>query len=977
MSHKNAVTPRPCGGSIPIVPFRYALMPKNQDDESEYYYKECKAKLDQSFDKLSTAAYTLRTLRPGYIYLYDEERATTYLWETDGTGNYSALQWTSLGDYGKTSNKSGPMPNITVCDDAKTVWIAYTQHLWTKTTIEKYIAKKENRKKCMTKLDVEEILNGSGQDSTQENVLPSGSPERWIEEYKTPSDYKTQFGWSSHPEPGIIAIKSLKAQALQYAKMHQPKLPVFMVLYDSVATAMDLSNIATMYTHQLSNIKNQQKGEQATESLPNPVPVEMKLDATQLKSLSVEFHRKKILSDLMDSILASTYPEDLEHYTALAKQTLKYSRGAQNPRIVGDLEARMYTLSNAHINPGAEHITEHLKVKELMVFRQECDEENVRMESILADILKVTEDHKTVLLTMEVSSATHPRNIASTLNTYDRDNPFSATALELTIAESIQGIGIPVPGKADVDERFKLLIKWAEDENSPLFTGVQAFNPFKDKIDSVASTLAGLGDTATELHKMFPYALGTEIIVNEITAYSFRKVNGATRWNKAKSVVRNVNEALQGTSLQKLFKALQGRYGINKEQYIKIGQTAAVSNGSETYMKIINLSEGDQVSRSLSIQGTRTTTITDTITTTKTRMNGLSKTIGEIKSLGIPAGVAWMHSINLISAIREFSRNDSLGNSLNLGSALFGFVGAFNEAGITALQSRTLGTLTVKIVGHEVKVAALRVLANSTWRKFLGYGGAALEAMVHGHDAWSLGSKGDNDAAIWAGTAAVSLAAGGVIITATLTGAAASSTIPVAGWIAAGVLLIVAGIAAIYMKIISTDTALGVWASRTVFGVHRRDLLGFGDVTDTPFNNLSEELQGYYNTVFSPVKLDEAEDILGEGAETTWDEHGWNDDEAKFVFLLPAYKEGLSRWSYRLDNYDEDDVDTAEDRAEATLLQKDMQASHATKLKDEGLYVFLNKVFSNSSAESATLDISYWPNGYGEDAVKTTLYVDE
>ena len=72
-THDKATHARECTGSIPIVPFRYAIMPKVEGASTQYYYDACPTKLDKGFAKLDTAAYSIRTLRPGYIYLYDEE----------------------------------------------------------------------------------------------------------------------------------------------------------------------------------------------------------------------------------------------------------------------------------------------------------------------------------------------------------------------------------------------------------------------------------------------------------------------------------------------------------------------------------------------------------------------------------------------------------------------------------------------------------------------------------------------------------------------------------------------------------------------------------------------------------------------------------------------------------------------------------------------------------------------------------------
>ncbi len=983
-THDKAVHGRECKGSIPIVPFRYAVMPKVEGDSTQYYYDACPTKLDKGFDKLDTAAYSIRTLRPGYIYLYDEDLGTTYLWEADGEGNYISLAYTYLEKY-PVAPRGSPMQNITVCDESNDVYIAYSQDLWTK---KQEAINIKNRNDFMVKLNIQEILNGSRANSTQKNILPSSKDlfslgaEIWVEEYKTSKDdYKIQFNWSSYTPKNIVPIANLKTLATPYSIMHQPKLPVYIALYDNIATAIDLGNIATLHLHQYSDIKNQKKEKTAQTKQPvaKAVPVEMTLDTRKvLKKESTDFYRQKIIAGMIEQILKTTYPspDNLPRKIALAKETLKYSRGRGNPRVVGDREATLYELGNKHVNEGAERITKHIKMKELMVFNKSLDAEKTRMESISAKVLKANNDHKTVLKTMEVEARQlHPRELASTLFTYDRDSIFSATALENAIGSSIKGMGIPVPEKADMDQRFQLLKEWAENENSPLFMGVKAFNPYKDKIDSLADTYDGIGSIATELHKMFPYALGTNIIVNEITPYTFTKLNGKTRWNKSHSVMRNVNEALKGTKLQKLFKAFQGRYAITSK-----GIQSSIT--TKQYMQVINTAVGDHATRSFGIDGTRNGTITDKITTTRTELNSISKIAKGLKNVGLPAGVAWLHTINLYRASQSFSKDDSLGNSLNLGSALFGFAGAMNEIAILTTQTK----VSQKIIGKQAQETALRVLGSTAAKKFLGYGGAALEFSANFYNAYKFGSQGDNDAAVWAGTAAVTLGAGGALITTGLIAAAASATVPVAGWFVAGAILIgvgviltVAGIGAIYKQIMATDRPLEVWVSRTVFGIHRTEFFG-DELTDTPFDNLSEELVGHYNVTFSPLKLDSSnvEGILSDEADSWWDENGVNLDQGKFTFLLPGYVEGISSFKTQIVGYDDRNVKNNEDRANATITEPNKFVyKEKPVLKNEGLYVYVWADFDKSATDSASLKIVYYPQGTGREPITKYLYVDD
>ena len=988
------VAEHPCEGSIPFVPFRYAVVPKAPNESSNYLYESCEAKLDVEFEELQMSAYSIRTLRPGYIYLYDEEadeKKRIKLWEVDGSGNYYSLEWADLEDYRKIRNKGSAKPNIEVCDSAKIVYIAYSPDLWSKDGVKKNI---DNRELFMTKVNVEEILDGSGSASTQKHILPSNSPESWIEEYKISHDgYDVQFSWSSFVPEQIISMRRLKNLNGQYANMHRPKLPVFLVLYDNIATAIDVGNIAALYMHQLYDIKKQPGTSAPVVGECKPLPDELKLDCSSLDDNSVEFHHKKMISEIIDGLLRSTYPGNDQKldYEILRYQKRIRNHPDHNFRMVGDSEARLEVLSNEDVNTNAGRIIKHIKLEELKEFQKEYDQEQKRISAIEANVLKATCDHKILLSTMDPGRCDEPRNIATTLETYDRDSLWSACALEEVIAFSIQGMGIPVPGNSDKDTRYQLLKLWAEDEKSPLFTGVKAYNKFSKKIDSTADAISGIGDLADELHKIFPYAIGTNIIVNEVTAYSLTKARGETRWNRSKSVVRNVNEALEGSKLKDLFKALQGRYNI-------VSKTVQSSDVTKEVYKIIDLSTGEKISRSLDISGTRAVKITETITRKTSELNSVSKTMSLIKSSALPAGVAWMHFVNLMRASEEFRRDDSVGATLNLSSALFGFAGAFNEVAVLSIKTK----MARKIIGEQAQMRAFKVLGNTTVLKSLGYVGAALEGAVHFHAAGRSMAKGDRDAAGWAGATGVSLATGGAMLTYYTVGAAASyaagafgvagasATVPGPGWLICGVILIGVGIVTAYKKVMAEDRPMEVWVSRTVFGIERRDgWFGGGDVVMPSFPDSVSALQGYYNTAFCPVKISDLSDIqsenddktnrinLPENAESNWIEHGISKDEGRFLILLPGFS-GISEYAYRLDNYEQDNVDSLEDASEADILQSDLTANiKESEILSEGKYIYFNKTFSNSSTESASLKIKYWPGGFSKDPVVKTFFIDE
>ena len=54
-----------------------------------------------------------------------------------------------------------------------------------------------------------------------------------------------------------------------------------------------------------------------------------------------------------------------------------------------------------------------------------------------------------------------------------------------------------------------------------------------------------------------------------------------------------------------------------------------------------------------------------------------------------------------------------------------------------------------------------------------------------------------------------------------------------------------------------------------------------------------------------------------------------------------------------------------------------MIAYKEVKQENEGLYVYLDKVLRDQSAESASVKVTYWPKGRSEKEVINTFFADE
>jgi hypothetical protein len=88
---------------------RYAAIPKSPG-EPVYAYAKADYQLKSDFPELKEAAYTLRALRPGYVYVWMDspEGEKLSIHEHDGEGGYRALRY--LGQ--KTTTRAMPIKRI-------------------------------------------------------------------------------------------------------------------------------------------------------------------------------------------------------------------------------------------------------------------------------------------------------------------------------------------------------------------------------------------------------------------------------------------------------------------------------------------------------------------------------------------------------------------------------------------------------------------------------------------------------------------------------------------------------------------------------------------------------------------------------------------------------------------------------------------------------------------------------------------------
>ncbi|MCA7928024.1 hypothetical protein LGM45_03180 [Burkholderia cepacia] len=922
-----------CSSRVPILPIRYAIVPR--DDKAPFYrYADAGFKLEKGFKPLKRSAYTLRALRPGYVYVFMKgtKGEQLVIHEYDGEGRYKELKYGSLEQYHrkdryKTGNSMGWVWADTCQDKAKEVWIGYSPHLWTNAMTTRITSDPAMRQRHMRRLDMAELTSGEKAPSSQPHVLPASALSKWVEDCK-PKSQRIALNWSSHASKDDLPVSTFLAQGQHY-RFTQPRVPVVVVLNDAEGISLDLGLSVAAYQHQLRDILPTQQGQAAAgQGKDQPqapsVPACFRMDVEKLSAQSKDYHHKNLVAAVLEQTLQSMYPANQPKTEVLVKLREEHqTKQVRGKRRATPSELRYQVLTDKGVSPIGNRLGDRIDTAKYHQFLAERDQREAQLRTHLRTALLACTDHDQWLATAESRHRNEPTSLAAALATYDRDEQSSARGLEMTLALMLHPMSQALPGTDDEDARFQRLSAWLDQHDSPLYLALAPYNPFKQKADAVGVLLGAADGVIEGLAGRFPAAAGiTDLTAEAVTTVTLKRLQGKTRWDASRNLRQQVLAAAAEANAEKALGLLSARYGVTNTKSL----TDPLSKEVDKFVKS-GMADFEEIKR-VRVSGSRTVTVEATL---------IKRVRPNIAALATTAGggvlnvaMLYFNVIALKSAYASLCSDPAFENAAGFASAILGVTGALVATGASARSAYKIIVLryTANAPGMAFGNGVMSFITGNLFSRLLGYPTIVSGFLSDSAKMVRQIQNGDSTAGFYTATGGIAVAAGSaLILEAGLAIAAPTAVIPVAGWAAAAIVLFGAGVLAGGVWLHAQAAArihspIELWAARGLFGKRLND----GEKRDDikldangklpPFPGVHEEIKAWYAAYYAPVLLTkkDAEAIGIKGIDSTWHRKllEWSYPDwgriatnqvpqttttVEFAVLLRGYVMGQSHWS--------------------------------------------------------------------------------